>query len=148
MNKNTTTQKTKPQPAKEAPLPDHISDILRPLATFYKNAQTNPDDVHIHWEAHVVRGDGETFLTMQGSSSMPSLLSRNLRGRAADLIKAELYEKIATPVHARVLEYVGEMALEASEKALASTETSQTLSLDDVAEVSAKLKLQNQQPND
>jgi len=148
MSKNTPTQKTKPQPAKEALLPDHISEILRPLATFYKNAQTNPDDVHIHWEAHVVRGDGETFLTMQGSSSMPSLLSSNLRGRAADLIKAELYEKIATPVHARVLEYVGEMALEAAEKALASNEPLRTLSLDDVAEVSANLKAQNQQPND
>lgn len=79
---------------------------------------------------------------------MPSLFSRNLRGRAADLIKAELYDKIATPVHARVLEYVGEMALEAAEKALAAPVTSHTLSLDDVAEVSANLKAQNQQPND
>jgi len=148
MSNNTTTKKTKPQPAKEAMLPDHISEILRPLATFYKNAQTNPHDVHVHWEAHVVRGDGETFLTMQGSSSMPSLLSRSLRALAADMIKAELYEKIAVPVHARVQEYVNELELEVAEKALASTETFPTLSLDDVAEVSAKLKLQNQQPND
>jgi len=146
MSKNTTIPKNKK--AAEAPLPDHISEILRPLATFYKNAQTNPDDVHVHWEAHVVRGNGETFLTMQGSSSMPSLLSRNLRGRAADLIKAELYEKIATPVHARVLEYVGEMAIETADKALSAHGQAQTLTLDDVAEVSAKLKLQNQQPND
>jgi hypothetical protein len=148
MSNNTTTKKTKPQPAKDTMLPDHISEILRPLATFYKNAQTNPDDVHVHWEAHVVRGDGETFLTMQGSSSMPSLLSRSLRAKAADMIKAELYEKIAVPVHARVQEYVNELELEVAEKALASTETFPTLSLDDVAEVSAKLKLQNQQPND
>lgn len=97
------TSSTPPEPpSADQPAPgpqDLLLQMFAPLLDFHKAAESaNADDVRMHWDVRLVRGKSEFLCKVEGSSTLPGLVSANNLQHAPHTITTEVFEKIAKPL--------------------------------------------------
>lgn len=74
---------------------------LEPVEKFHEAVEgAEDDDVRIYWDVHLVRGKNKPLRRVQGSSTLPSLLTDKLLPNAPSMIQQEIVEKVALPLTA------------------------------------------------
>lgn len=89
-----------------------MQKLLAPSLEFHaaQDAADN-NDVRFLWEVSMVRGRGDFFGKVSGSSTMPGLLDPHRLHQAAELVSLEMIEKVARPVAGRFQVLSNESAL-------------------------------------
>lgn len=74
---------------------------LEPLEEFHRAVETAIDeDVRVYWDVRVVYGRDKPLKGVQGSSTMPGLLTEKMLPNAPSMIQQEIVDKIAIPLTA------------------------------------------------
>ena len=82
---------------------DAIESLL-PLAEFHKAVGgATADDLRMHWDVRVLRGQDSPFAQVSGTSTLPRILARKRLALAPSAIQEEVSEKIAKPLLEAVL---------------------------------------------
>ncbi len=101
----------------DAPALGDLLHILQPLIAFHKEVEdASSNDLRIYWDVRVVRGASETFMTSNGSSSLPDALGAKSLPTASSMIQQEVLDKIATPLVGKMQAFVETGALESATK--------------------------------
>lgn len=76
-----------------------LMQVMQPLIDFHgQRDEAARDDLRIFWDVRVVRGNGEMWNSVSGSSTLPSALSVARLNTLATLIQDEIESKIAAPL--------------------------------------------------
>ena len=97
--------------------------LLGPLIKFHEEqADADEDDLRIFWDVRLVTGKGESFAQFNGSSTMSNALDPTLVNDTEASLEAEVMNKIAKPLVAKMQNYITENYEEESESAMLAIE--------------------------
>jgi hypothetical protein len=63
-------------------------------------AGAKQDDLRIYWDVRVVRGEDTPYHHVQGTSTLPGMLSAKMKAHAPSMLQQEVMDKIAQPLTA------------------------------------------------
>lgn len=87
--------------------------MFGPLLEFHKAAEhANGDDVRMHWDVRLVRGKDEFLFKVEGSSTLPGLISPTNLQHSSHTITTEVFEKIAKPLADLLQNRINDKALD------------------------------------
>jgi hypothetical protein len=82
-------------------VPAALAELFAPLLEFHRKAPGKSlDDVRLHWDVRMVRGESEFFARSSGVADLPGLLGEKMKANSPAVIQQEVLDKIATPLMA------------------------------------------------
>ena len=86
---------------------------LQPLIDFHKASESlTKDDLRMFWSVTILQGGDTPFVSIEGSTSLPGALARNMVARAPGNIEKEVAQKITIPLMMAVEDKIGPPELE------------------------------------
>lgn len=76
-----------------------LMDIMKPLLEFHgAKDEEAADDLRLFWDVRIVRGNGERWTNVSGSSTLPGALSQSRLQLLSTTLQDEIENKITAPL--------------------------------------------------